>query len=128
MHFQLALPVAAERHWDRIRQQLTKVLLQMKHGMLAPSLLHSERTNSNINFLNSPFYVQRELKKWECPTINKTTYPRRAGISSFGAGGLNVHLIVEEYNNGVKKPINKDISSEPVIVTLSDISYTLSLA
>lgn len=72
--------------------QLAKVLLQMRHQQLAPSL-HAEQLNPFIDFQNSPFYVQRELKDW-IPENNMT---RRAGLSSFGAGGANVHMIVEEY-------------------------------
>ncbi|HEX6159583.1 MAG TPA: SDR family NAD(P)-dependent oxidoreductase, partial [Thermoanaerobaculia bacterium] len=43
-------------------------------------------------FANSPFYVQRELADWK-----RTAHPRRVGVSSFGAGGSNAHLILEEY-------------------------------
>jgi len=79
---------------------LTKVLLQMKYQQLVPSL-HSERLNPNINFETSPFYVQHGLTEWKQPIIKENgkeiRYPRRAGISSFGAGGANAHLIVEEY-------------------------------
>lgn len=79
---------------------LTKVLLQMKHKQLVPSL-HSTRLNEHIDFDQIPFKVQQELSHWEKPIIeqhgNQKTYPRRAGISSFGAGGANAHLIVEEY-------------------------------
>ncbi|MFJ1268719.1 SDR family NAD(P)-dependent oxidoreductase [Legionella lytica] len=72
--------------------QLAKVLLQMRHQQLAPSL-HAEQLNPFIDFQNSPFYVQRELQEWK-PENNMA---RRAGLSSFGAGGANVHMIVEEY-------------------------------
>lgn len=79
---------------------LTKILLQMKHRQLVPSL-HSDRLNPNIDFDNSPFQVQQELSEWQPPVKNengqKTFYPLRAGISSFGAGGANAHLIIEEY-------------------------------
>ncbi|MFE9722738.1 SDR family NAD(P)-dependent oxidoreductase [Streptomyces sp. NPDC005794] len=76
---------------------LTKVLLQMKHGQLAPSL-HSEVLNPHIDFDGSPFYVARELAQWSRPTgADGTATPRIAGISSFGAGGSNAHVIVEEY-------------------------------
>ena len=76
---------------------LTKVLLQMKHGQLAPSL-HSEVLNPNIDFDGSPFYVARKLAPWSRPTgAGGTATPRIAGISSFGAGGSNAHVIVEEY-------------------------------
>ena len=69
---------------------LTKVLLQMKHGELAPSL-HAERLNPHIDFERTPFVVNRELRSWD------GARPRLAGISSFGAGGSNAHVIVEEY-------------------------------
>jgi polyketide synthase PksL len=79
--------------------QLAKVLLQMHYKKLVPTL-HTERLNAFIDFKNSPFYVQRDLSEW--PTKDST--PRRAGISSFGAGGANVHMIVEEYIPPIKEP------------------------
>jgi acyl transferase domain-containing protein len=72
--------------------QLTKVLLQFKHKKLVPSI-HSEKLNSFIDFEQTPFYVQHKVTNWN-PANH---YTRRAGISSFGAGGANIHLIVEEY-------------------------------
>lgn len=81
---------------------LTKVLLQMKNKQLVPSL-HSDELNSLIEFKDSPFQVQHELENWKCPVIKedgiKKIYPRRAGISAFGAGGVNTHIILEEYEN-----------------------------
>jgi acyl transferase domain-containing protein/SAM-dependent methyltransferase/acyl carrier protein len=71
---------------------LTKVLLQLEHGQLAPSL-NAETLNPNIAFARTPFSVQRELSPWPAPPVGG---PRRAGVSSFGAGGANAHLIVEE--------------------------------
>nr|QLG04867.1 PulF [Streptomyces sp.] len=72
---------------------LTKVLLQLRHGMLAPSL-HAETPNPNVDFTTTPFSVQRELAEWRTPD---PATPRIAGISSFGAGGSNAHVIVSEY-------------------------------
>lgn len=72
--------------------QLTKVLLQFKHKKLVPSL-HAETVNPYIDFENTPFFIQKELTDW----IPDEGCPRRAGISSFGAGGTNVHIIVEEF-------------------------------
>lgn len=79
---------------------LTKVLLQMKYKKLVPSIL-AERLNANIDFEHSPFYVQRALEDWkqaeEETESGIVRHKRCAGISSFGAGGTNVHIIVEEY-------------------------------
>jgi len=71
---------------------LTKVLLQMQHRQLVPSL-HSTEINPHIPFQETPFAVQREAGPWQ----TQDGVPRRAGISSFGAGGSNAHLIVEEF-------------------------------
>lgn len=81
---------------------ITKVLLQMKHKQLVPSL-HTESLNPGIDFEDSAFIVQRELAAWEQTEIDykgtKQRLPRRAGISAFGAGGSNAHLILEEYES-----------------------------
>ncbi|APB70029.1 KR domain-containing protein [Paenibacillus polymyxa] len=86
---------------------LTKILLQMQHKKLAPSL-HSQTLNPNINFDNTPFIVQQELTPWHRPKLHINgeliEHPRTAGISSFGAGGANAHIIVEEYIPQKKVP------------------------
>lgn len=75
---------------------VTKVLLQLKHRKIVPSL-HSEKLNPNIDFANSRFYVNQTLQDWLTPERNGRHLPRIAGISSFGAGGANAHVIIEEY-------------------------------
>src|SRR5205085_7089269 len=47
--------------------------------------------NPQIDFANSPFYVNTTLSEWKTNGI-----PRRAGVSSFGIGGTNAHVILEE--------------------------------
>jgi amino acid adenylation domain-containing protein len=69
---------------------LIKTVLALKHRLLPPSL-HFEQPNPQIDFANSPFYVNRELSEWKGNGI-----PRRAGVSSFGIGGTNAHVILEE--------------------------------
>ena len=54
-------------------------------------MVNFKEKNPNIDFENSPFYINVELKDWE-PECNV----RRAGVSSFGIGGTNVHLVLEE--------------------------------
>lgn len=69
---------------------LLKTVLALEHRALPPSLNY-ERLNPNIDFDNSPFFVNTTLRDWT------TNYgPLRAGISSFGLGGTNGHVIVEE--------------------------------
>lgn len=76
---------------------ITKALLQLRHKQLVPSL-HADPLNPNINFKDSPFYVQTELAEWN----GASSSPRRAAVSSFGAGGSNAHLILEEYHHSTE--------------------------
>ncbi|CUB21065.1 Polyketide synthase PksL [Bacillus cereus] len=77
---------------------VTKVLLQMKHRLLVPSL-HSDTVNPYIDFDQVPFKVQQKTAEWKNPEISETVYPLRAGVSAFGAGGSNAHLILEAYES-----------------------------
>ncbi|UTH76433.1 SDR family NAD(P)-dependent oxidoreductase [Chromobacterium sp. IIBBL 290-4] len=98
---------------------LTKVLLQFKHGQLVPSL-HSHELNRNIDFDNSPFHVQQCLAPWprqSCASDGQVALPRIAGISSFGAGGANAHVVVEEY---IARPEEEEAEGQaPVLIVLS---------
>jgi acyl transferase domain-containing protein len=69
---------------------VVKTVLAMKHKVIPPSL-NFEEPNAKIDFINSPFYVNTKLSKWEAEG-----FPLRAGISSFGIGGTNTHVILEE--------------------------------
>ncbi|MFE3638616.1 SDR family NAD(P)-dependent oxidoreductase [Streptomyces sp. NPDC059168] len=79
---------------------VTKVLLQMRHGELAPSL-HAATLNPHIDFDRTPLRVQRTLEPWRRPVVDRDgerrALPRLAGVSSFGGGGSNAHVVIEEY-------------------------------
>lgn len=72
---------------------LIKTTLALHHKLLPPSI-NFESPNPQIDFANSPFYVNTKLSEWKA---NGTA--RRAGVSSFGIGGTNAHLILEEAPN-----------------------------
>ena len=95
---------------------LTKVLLQMRHRQIVPSL-HSATLNPHIDFAGTPFTVNQRLTEWEAPLVQGRRLPRIAGISSFGAGGSNAHLIVEEYTAAPAAPVLAP--REPALVVLS---------
>lgn len=69
---------------------LIKTVLSMRHKQIPP-MVNFDQPNPNIDFDNSPFYINNKLINWEADGI------RRAGVSSFGIGSTNVHVIVEEY-------------------------------
>ncbi len=105
-HLELAAGIAS----------VIKVLLQMQHRKL-PSTLHCEDLNPHIDFGAGPFYVVRESQTWEPPTdADGRPVPRRAGVSAFGFGGVNAHVLIEEYvaprSSGASVPA-------PAVVVLS---------
>jgi amino acid adenylation domain-containing protein len=69
---------------------IIKTVLFLKSHKLPPSI-NFESPNPAIDFQNSPFFVNTSLRDWP-----RGEQPRRAGISSFGLGGTNAHIIVEE--------------------------------
>ena len=68
---------------------LIKTVLSLQHRQIPPTL-HFERPNPRIDFARSPFYVNATLSDWP------DGGPRRAGVSAFGMGGTNAHVIIEE--------------------------------
>ena len=69
---------------------LVKALLVLRHGVIPPMANFSE-PNPRIDLDRSPFYIPRTARPWP-----RSDVPRRAGLTSLGVGGTNVHLILEE--------------------------------
>jgi len=61
------------------------------HERTLPKSIGFTQPNPTIKFEETPFYIQQETKDWESTTT------RKAGVSSFGIGGTNCHIILEEY-------------------------------
>lgn len=70
---------------------LIKTVLSIKNKKIPPSI-NFKTPNPEINIKNGPFYVNSHLNEWE----READTPRRAAVSSFGIGGTNAHLILEE--------------------------------
>jgi len=69
---------------------LIKLALSLERRQLAPSL-HFEKPNPYIRFDILPLRVVTSLEPWPV-----AAEPARGGVSSFGFGGTNVHLVLEE--------------------------------
>ncbi|MCX4849520.1 type I polyketide synthase [Streptomyces sp. NBC_00893] len=69
---------------------LIKTVLALENEAIPPTV-HFDEPNQLIDFAGSPFLVSGELRPWE-----RSTVPRLAGVSSFGVGGTNAHVVVEE--------------------------------
>jgi FkbH-like protein len=69
---------------------MIKAVLALKHKQIPPSI-HFTKPNRNIDFEDSPVFVNNELTDWEADML-----PRRCGVSAFGLSGTNCHIVLEE--------------------------------
>jgi polyketide synthase PksN len=98
---------------------LIKVVLAMKHQTL-PRHLHFEELNPYIQLENTPFYIITETRPWKrLKDKENREIPRRAGISAFGFGGVNCHVVLEEYIQ--LEPVSQPLSDrqEPHLIIIS---------
>lgn len=123
---------------------LIKTVLSFKNKQI-PASLNYRSPNPGIRFEDSPFYVNTHLSEWKTGAA-----PRRAGVNSFGIGGTNVHMILEEAPQNTAsgsarqwqlipisarneealgeqmKNLKGCLSREPLLNT-SDVAYTLQV-
>lgn len=90
---------------------LIKVVLSLQHGEI-PAHLHFKELNPYIKIKNTPIQIPTELQEW--PDQGQ---PRLAGVSAFGFGGTNAHVILEEAPPQVKNQNLPERSSH--LLTLS---------
>jgi acyl transferase domain-containing protein/NAD(P)-dependent dehydrogenase (short-subunit alcohol dehydrogenase family)/acyl carrier protein len=74
---------------------LLKTALALRDKVLPPSV-NCEHPSPDIDFAHSPLYVNTELRPWSVPSDTL----RRAGVSAFGFGGTNFHIVLEEHLPG----------------------------
>ncbi|MCA1909372.1 MAG: SDR family NAD(P)-dependent oxidoreductase, partial [Magnetospirillum sp.] len=89
---------------------LTKLILALRHGRLPPTL-HAETVNPNLRLADSPFVLNRALGPWPAG-------PHIAGLSSFGAGGANAHVIVAEAPS--QATASAEIGPQAIILSARD--------
>jgi acyl transferase domain-containing protein/NAD(P)H-dependent flavin oxidoreductase YrpB (nitropropane dioxygenase family)/NAD(P)-dependent dehydrogenase (short-subunit alcohol dehydrogenase family) len=77
---------------------LIKATLALHHRVLPPTL-HVENPNPKAGLVDGPLYVNSELRPWL-----RGEHPRRAAVSSFGFGGTNFHVVLEEYEDHAVSP------------------------
>lgn len=73
-----------------------KTALALKNKVI-PATLNTDKPNPQLELEGSPFYLPQETIAWK-QELDAEGYPipRRAGVSAFGFGGTNVHLVMEE--------------------------------
>ncbi len=87
-----------------------KTCLALKNRKI-PGQINIQKINSQFDIENSPFYIPVETVDWPTSSPNS----RKAGVSSFGIGGTNVHLILEEYCEGGALTVN----TRPVFIPVA---------
>ncbi len=88
-----------------------KTVLMLKHKFI-PKTLHLKKINPHIPLEDLPFVIPTEKVKWE--SENKK---RIAGVSSFGFGGTNAHVVLEEYPE--PEMLSNEIDRSAHLLTLS---------
>ncbi|MFF1375658.1 type I polyketide synthase [Streptomyces sp. NPDC058308] len=77
---------------------LVKALLVLRHGVIPP-MANFRRPNPALDLASSPFYIPESPRPWPRGDV-----PRRACVSSFGVGGTNVHLVLEQAPEPTPRP------------------------
>lgn len=87
---------------------LIKTALILDRGQIPPSL-HYANPNPAIHFEETPFYVNTKLRPWP-----RSSAPRRACVSSFGLGGTNAHVVLEEAPEASAVSVSEGFTILPV--------------
>jgi acyl transferase domain-containing protein/NAD(P)H-dependent flavin oxidoreductase YrpB (nitropropane dioxygenase family)/NAD(P)-dependent dehydrogenase (short-subunit alcohol dehydrogenase family) len=77
---------------------IVKAALALHHRVLPPTI-GVEEPNPKAAFPESPFYVNSEARPW---LTGGAEHPRRAGVSAFGFGGTDFHIVLEEYTGAYR--------------------------
>jgi non-ribosomal peptide synthase protein (TIGR01720 family) len=80
---------------------LIKTVLSLRHGRI-PGTLHFQTPHPEIPFADTPFHLSAGVREWPAGAT-----PRRAAVSSFGIGGTNAHVVLEEAPARVPSPTRR---------------------
>lgn len=97
---------------------LLKAILALHHKVLPPTI-KVDRPNPELDLPSSPFYLNTRVRPW----VRAEGAPRRAAVSSFGFGGSNFHVTVEEYvpSNGGRAPaVHRAAPTELLLFSADD--------
>ncbi|MBN2497969.1 MAG: acyltransferase domain-containing protein, partial [Deltaproteobacteria bacterium] len=94
---------------------LFKAVMALHHKVLPPTI-KIERPDPGLALEGSPFYFNTRARPW----VHDRAQPRRAAVSSFGFGGSNFHVAVEEYRGQERAPRLRSQRSELVVLGADD--------
>ncbi|MFO5529581.1 MAG: beta-ketoacyl synthase N-terminal-like domain-containing protein, partial [Cuspidothrix sp.] len=100
---------------------LIKAALALHHKVLPPTI-NVSKPHPKLNIENSPFYLNTETRPW----VSHPTQPRRAGVSAFGFGGTNYHVVLEEYQHEHHHPYRLHHHPQSLLLFAPTVSELLS--
>ncbi len=97
---------------------LIKTVLAMHHGQIPP-VVQFEQANPKVDWQSLPLFVPTAALPWPDPLPGDC---RRAGVNAFGIGGLNAHVVVEQYLESARRPNQQPLSlrSRPAVTATSN--------
>ncbi|MFN2425272.1 MAG: SDR family NAD(P)-dependent oxidoreductase [Candidatus Binatia bacterium] len=90
---------------------LFKAVMALHHRVVPP-IIKIDRPNPALKLEASPFHLPSHARPW----VRDSSHPRRASVSSFGFGGSNFHVALEEYAGDARTPRLRTFSHELVVV------------
>ncbi|MFT7072548.1 MAG: polyketide-type polyunsaturated fatty acid synthase PfaA [Patiriisocius sp.] len=101
---------------------MIKAALALYHKVL-PGTINVTKPHEKFGIEKSPFYVNAETRPWF-----KNGVPRRAGLSAFGFGGVNVHFAMEEYENKTSFKDRMHQTFHSIYIKAADASELLTIS
>lgn len=102
---------------------LLKIILSFKNNAIPP-LANFKNINPHIKLNPSQFILNKEVIPWQRQGIK----PRRAGLSSFGFGGSNVHILLEESPNIQCQDVKEKDKAEVIFISAKSEEQVIKLA
>jgi polyketide-type polyunsaturated fatty acid synthase PfaA len=97
---------------------MIKAVLALHHKVL-PATIHIDQPNTALDIEQSPMYLNNETRPW---MAREDGVPRRAGISSFGFGGTNYHMVLEEYRPTASGQYRLNAVPQTILITAANES------
>ncbi|MEV0408356.1 SDR family oxidoreductase [Actinoallomurus sp. NPDC050550] len=100
--------------WTAGAAGLFKAAMALHHQVLPPTI-KVDRPDPGLGLETSPFYLNTTARPW----VHSASHPRRASVSSFGFGGTNFHVTLEEYTPGGGRAARRSRTAPTELVLVS---------
>ena len=88
---------------------LIKTVLCMQHQTIPPAI-NIRTLNTKVDWQSSPYYIPMAPAPWSAPAPGR---PRRAAVNAFGIGGLNMHVVIDEFQPEAARQLIQSAAPHP---------------